>query len=68
MINGYVTFDELLIITGFTPTQLHKLLYEGLACHELDITRYQVHKYSVPINERLFNLQEVEKWISSHIY
>jgi hypothetical protein len=68
MINGYVTYNELKIITGFDDAILKPLIMEGLSQHQLDIEVTYDKRYTRPITEQLFNLKEVEDWISIHIF
>ena len=68
MINGYVTYNELKIITGFDDNLLRQLLLEGLTHHELEVNITIDKRYNKPLKEQLFNLEEVEKWISTHVY
>ena len=67
MINGYVTYDELKIITGFDSTTLDRILRDGLTCHEFEFeTLDRRAKYH--INKKLYNLNEVLDWICIHVY
>ena len=63
MINGYITFNELKIITGLEESLLKELLLNGLSQHEIEVQ--SVRKRA--ITQQLFNLEEVIKWISIHI-
>ena len=69
MINGYVTFEELKIITGYSDSALVRLIMQGINQRQLElhggIYNQEVAK---PIREQLFNLEEVEKWLRIHIY
>lgn len=65
MLNGYVTYDELRIITGYSEPFLNKLIVEGLKIHEADL---QPHKVTHKLKEKLFSLQEVENWLKVHIF
>lgn len=69
MINGYVNFEELQIITGFSCNQLYCLLKDGLTLHELSYSPLSMEggRYR-SIKEELYNLDEVMKWLSIHIY
>ena len=67
MINGYVTFEELKIITGLDNLLLEKLIREGVTLHELSYEPLD-GRISRKLEQRLFNLDEVTKWISLHIY
>ena len=66
MINGYVTYKELLLITGLENKVLDKLIRNGLTYHE--ISYENINPDSVSIHNKLFNLEEVINWISLHIY
>lgn len=64
MINGYVTFNELMLITGFSEKMLEELLIQGLTFHELSIINCRRKE----LKQQLINLEEFSKWISTHIY
>ncbi len=65
MLAGYVTYDELLLITGFSEKFLNKLIIKGLNMHEADL---EYEKLSSKYKQQLFNLQEVEDWLKVHIF
>lgn len=67
MINGYVTYDELKILTGLDDSQLGKMIRQGLALHELDMTPID-GRTSNNVKVNLFNLRQVLDWMSIHIY
>lgn len=66
MINGYVTYEELKVVTGFDNLTLNKMIQNGLALREFEFT--PVDGRTKCINKQLFNLQEVFNWIKLHIY
>jgi hypothetical protein len=70
MLNGYVTYDELKLITGFNDYFLNKLITKGLTIHEADLEYNNVEKPQRRDRycQRLFNLQEVEDWLKVHIF
>ena len=65
MLAGYVTYDELKIITGYSDAFLNKLILNGLNVHEADATYSRVDS---KIKQTLFSLQEVEDWLRVHIF
>jgi hypothetical protein len=69
LINGYVTFEELKVITGYSDSALVRLIMQGINQHQLELLG-GVYNQEVakPIREQLFNLEEVEKWLRIHIY
>lgn len=68
LINGYVTYDELKIITGYSDSTLKKLLIDGLSYHELGIQVESDRRYTKSLEQHLFDLQEVENWLKVHVY
>ena len=68
MINGYITYNELKIITGYSDVILSRLIKQGLNCHELELVSGAYKKVAVPIQQQLFKLNEVEDWLKIHIY
>ena len=58
MLNGYVTYDEL------------KLITKGLNLHEADLEYNNLNKpvRSDRYKQTLFNLKEVEEWLRVHIF
>ena len=44
MLNGYVTYDELKLITGFNDYFLSKLITKGLNLHEADLEYNNLNK------------------------
>lgn len=70
MIAGYVTYNELKIITGFTDAFLSKLITKGLNLHEVDLEYNNEKKPKRPdaYKQAMFNLQEVEEWLKAHIF
>lgn len=65
MLAGYVTYEELKIITGYSDKFLNKLIINGLNIHEADLQYKQMNS---KIKQMLFNLQEVEDWLKVHIF
>lgn len=61
MIAGYVTYDELKIITGFNDYTLNTLIKTGMRAHQIT-PEGRTYKQS------LFNLQEVEDWAKVHLF
>ena len=57
MLAGWVTYEELKLITGFSDNFLNKLIANGL---ETKIVGKNT-------KDRLFNLQEVEEWLKVHL-
>ena len=69
MINGYVTFNELELITGLDAKLLKNLLLLGMNNNVLDVDMQEVNNcYKKPLREQIFNLQQVQDWICLHIY
>ena len=69
MIAGYITYDELKIITGFSDAVLSRLLNLGINQHQLHVeTGIYNQKVAKHIKQCLFNLKEVENWIRLHVY
>lgn len=70
MLNGYVTYDELKTITGFSDYILNKLITKGMNFHELDLEYNNEIKPQrrERYKQRLFNLAEVEEWLRLHIF
>ena len=68
MINGYVTYNELKLITGYSDPMLNQLLIQGISQHQLEIQVDSDKRFSRPLRECLFNLSEVENWIKLHIF
>ena len=68
MIAGYVTYNELKLITGFSDTMLTSLLIQGMNAHELEVIKGINSKKPIPLREHLFNLKEVEHWLNIHIF
>ena len=68
MIAGYITYNELKIITGYSDSILTKLLVQGINSHELEVVKGIRKDKIIPITEQLFNLKEVEKWLNIHIF
>ena len=65
MIAGYVTYEELKLITGFDDKFLNKLIIKGLNIHEADL---EYTKFTSKYKQMLFNLAEVEEWLKVHIF
>lgn len=70
MLNGYVTYDELKLVTGFPDYFLSKLITKGLKFHEADLEYNNIKKptRSDRYKLMLFNLKEVEEWLKVHIF
>jgi hypothetical protein len=70
MLAGYITYEELKLITGYSEVILNKLITKGLAFHELDLEYNNINKpqRSDRYKRLLFNLQEVEQWLRLHIF
>ncbi len=76
MLAGYVTYDELLLITGFSNAFLSKLIVQGLTLHQADLQYIQLtelqeansRKCSQVYKQTLFNLAEVEEWLRMHVF
>ena len=62
MIAGYVTYEELKIITGYTQDTLDRLIIDGMRLHELS------YQGTGPFRNYLFNLEEVENWLRVNIF
>lgn len=67
MIAGYVTFDELKIITGYPEKFLKSLLLKGLNFHEITLDTDFNSEKSIK-GQTLFSLKEVEEWIKVHVF
>lgn len=65
MLAGYVTYDELLLITGYSEKFLNRLIIKGLNMHEADL---EIRQFNPKYKQRLYNLQEVEEWLRIHVY
>ena len=57
MLAGWVTYEELKLITGFSDNFLNKLIANGL----------ETKTVGKNTKDRLFNLQEVEGWLKVHL-
>lgn len=57
MLNGYVTYDELSLITGFNDRFLKTFIKEGILEHKITITK------SKKFTQNLYDLKEVEEWL-----
>ncbi len=70
MLNGYVTYNELKLITGYNDYFLSKLITKGLTFHEADLEYNNVNKpqRADRYKQTIFNLQEVEQWLKVHIF
>ena len=70
MLNGYVTYDGLKLITGFNDYFLSKLITKGLNIHEADLEYNNINKPKREDRYKtiLFNLAEVENWLKVHIF
>lgn len=64
MINGYVTYDELKLITGYDEKLLNSLIISGITAHQLSVQTTRKREITL----QLYNLDEVTKWISAHIF
>lgn len=65
MLAGYVTYEELLLITGFSEKVLNKLIIKGLNLHEMDL---EPNKLTSKYKQQLFDLSEVEEWLKVHVF
>ena len=65
MINGYVTFNELVLITGLPEYKLRKLISAGMKYHTLG---YVLENNRTSYKDCLYNLDEVINWIKVHIF
>ena len=65
MLAGYVTYDELKLITGFSEKFLNRLILRGMNIHEIDL---DYRRLPSNYRQQLFNLAEVEEWIKVHIF
>lgn len=63
MISGYVTFEELSLLTGYSEKLLELLTIRGLKFHEVSVL---VRKKE--LKQKLINLKEFEEWVKLHIY
>ena len=63
MLNGYITYDELKIITGYPDKVLRNLLLQGMSQHQINVNANKLN-----ITQQVFNLDEVVKWISIHLF
>lgn len=70
MLAGYITYEELKLITGYSDTFLSKLITKGLQFHEADLEYNNPKNPKNPYNYKktLFNLQEVEDWLRVHVF
>ena len=59
MLNGYVTYDELKLITGFKDAFLKTFLRDGIKKHVIKVSGFRGGQYT----EVLYNLAEVEEWL-----
>lgn len=67
MIAGYITYNELKLITGYSDQLLKNLILQGLNIHELEVA-VEASQKDQKINEQVFNLKEIENWLKVHIY
>ena len=63
MIAGYVNYQELKLLTGFSDTMLKRIIKEGRL--DKKITVFGKVRY---VEDSLFNLKEVEDYIRVMIY
>lgn len=63
MLNGYVTYEELKLITGYPDKLLKELLLQGMSQHQINIATNKSE-----ITQQIFNLDEVVKWITVHLF
>jgi hypothetical protein len=70
MLAGYITYEELKLITGYSDVLLSKLITKGLAFHELDLEYNNKNKpkRTDRYKRMLFNIKEVEEWLKIHIF
>lgn len=65
MLAGYVTYEELKLITGYPDRILNQLIINGLNIHECDVDRKKIGGNT---KQMLFNIQEVEDWLKVHVF
>ena len=71
MLAGYITYEELKLITGFSDVFLNRLITKGLAFHEVDLEYNNIGrkpKREDYYKRILFNIQEVENWLKVHVF
>ena len=68
MIDGYITYNELKIITGYSDAILARLLIQGLNTHELELIEGVRKEKVIPLKQQVFKLKEVEDWLKIHIF
>lgn len=70
MLSGYITYDELKIITGYNDAFLSKLITKGLKLHEADLEYNNKKKPTRESKYRqmLFDINEVENWLRVHVF
>lgn len=69
MLAGYITYEELKLITGYTDTFLQKLITKGLRMREADLeydNRPLVNKNI--FKQTLFDINEVEEWLKVYVF
>lgn len=67
MLAGYVTYNELKLITGFSDRFLNKLIVKGMNINEADL-EYERLNCTSKHKQVLFNLQDVEDWLKVHVF
>lgn len=66
MINGYVTYEELKVITGYSDDFLKFLIVNGIKSHQIKTNK--VTNVTYKLKDQLFNLKEVEEWLKLVVY
>ena len=67
MIAGYITYNELKLITGFSDYQLKNIITEGIKKYALNVYGKNSKKPYF-YKDYLYDLQEVEEWIRMFIF
>ena len=58
MIDGYITYNELKIITGYSDKLLTRLLIQGMNTHELEVVKGIRVENPIPIRDIFLNTGE----------
>lgn len=66
MVNGYLTYDELKLISGLDEKLLNKLIRDGLTLNEIEYIPCDIRYNNM--SQSLFNYDQVQRWIGLHIY
>lgn len=64
MLDGYVTYKELKLITGLPENILNALIVQGVNQRQLEVDNSD----GVELKHMLYNLAQFEKWMRVHIY